>query len=246
MDLFDRKYPDLTVQEFIPYHVQQWIDGYQLSNGSKRNYARAIQRCMNWCEEQRLIDRSPIAHFEKPSGGIRKVVISPDEYERILSAIRRRPFRDLCTFAWETGARAAECLKIERRHLDLASHRVLFPIEEEKMERAPRIIYLTDEAEGILRRLSVRTPQGPLFLNTDGVPWKTEAVNCAFIRLEKKIGVKYCLTAFRHSFIHRKLISGVDALTVSTLVGHVDTTTIGKVYAHLTQAPDYLLKALRA
>jgi integrase len=246
LDLFDRKYPDLTVQEFIPFHVQQWIDGFQLSNGSKRNYARAIQRCMKWCEEQGLIERSPIAHFKKPRGGVRETIISPAEYERILGAIKRRPFRDLCTFAWETGARAAECLMLERRHLDLGSHRVLFPIEEEKMQRAPRIIYLTEESETILRRLAVRFPKGKLFRNTDGEAWTTDAVNCAFIRLEKKIKKKYCLTVFRHSFVHRKLTRGVDALTVSVLLGHSDTTMISRVYSHLTQAPEYLLKALRA
>ena len=70
-------------------------------------------------------------------------------------------------------------------------------------------------------------------------------MNCWFIRLQKKLGVKYCLTSFRHSFTHRMLRNGVDALTVSILMGHADTTMVAKVYSHLTQASDYLLAALQ-
>ena len=140
LQLFARRYPDLTVRDLRPFHVQQWIDGYDFSSGSKRNYARAVVRCMNWAEEQGLVERSPLAHFKKPRAGIRETVIAPEEYEDILAAIRNPDFADLCTVAWETGARAAECLAIEKRHVDLARQRIVFPVCEEKMERAPRII----------------------------------------------------------------------------------------------------------
>ncbi len=105
LQLFARKYPDLLTKELKPIHVQQWIDGFDhLSSGSKRNHARAIVRCMAWAEEQGIIDRSPIARFKKPKGGVRQTVISPEEYTAILNLIPREPFRDLVTFAWETGA----------------------------------------------------------------------------------------------------------------------------------------------
>jgi integrase len=180
LERFVKVYPDLTIAQLKPFHIQQWIDSYRISNGSKRNFCRAIQRCLRWCEEQGLVDRSPIAHFKKPRAGIREVVISPEEYQAILGAIKRPAFRDLCTFAWETGARAAECLKIERRHLDLANHRIVLPRSAEKMQRVPRIIYLTQAAELIVRRLALKNPTGKLFRNNDGNAWTTDAVNCAF------------------------------------------------------------------
>ena len=242
---FVRKWPDVLIHELKPYHVQQWIDGFDVASGTKRNYARSIMRCMTWCEEQGLIDRNPIRHFKKPRGGKREQVISPAEYQAILNCFKRQGMRDLLTFAWCTGARAAECLAIEKRHVDLANHRIVFPVNEEKMERAPRIIYLTENAEEIICRLNMQTAEGHLFRNCDGLPWSTEAINCAFCRVQKKLDVKYCLTAFRHSFAHRMLRSGVDALTVSVLMGHSDTTTLSRVYSHLTQAPDYLMTALK-
>jgi integrase len=175
LQLFVRKWPDLLITELRPFHVQQWIDGYKVASGTKRNFARSIMRCMTWCEEQGLIDRSPIRFFKKPRGGKREQVISPAEYKAILGCFKRPFMRDLLTFAWETGARAAEILDIEDRHCDLINQRIIFPVDEEKMERAPRVIYLTETAERIIRRLM---RQGKLFRNSDGLPWTTDAVNC--------------------------------------------------------------------
>ena len=303
LQIFARRNPALDVADLRPFHVQQWIDSIRRSPGTKRNYARSIMRCMKWAEEQGLIDRSPIAHFKKPKGGIRQTVIGPEEYQVILGSIRNDSFRDLCIFAWETGARAAECLAIEKRHVDLTGHRIVFPVDEEKMQRALRIIYLTETAEEMVRRLILRHPTGPIFRNSDGRPYTTEAVNCAFIALQMRTGLqamkeegftlteeeiaqkiatlkperkwkkrnirkspaelreeamrklryaaarlrakKFCLTVFRHSYCHRLLKSGVDALTVSVLMGHADPTMIARVYSHLSHAPEYLRDVLR-
>jgi len=57
-------------------------------------------------------------------------------------------------------------------------------------------------------------------------------------------GRKYALYAFRHTFANRLLAAGVDSLTVSALLGHVDGAMLAKVYSHLQQNTDYLLKAL--
>lgn len=56
---------------------------------------------------------------------------------------------------------------------------------------------------------------------------------------------KYCLYTFRHSFATRLLESGVDALTVSTLLGHADMTMLSRVYSHLIQKPVFLREALQ-
>ena len=295
LQCFARRYPDLDVGELRPFHVQQWLDSINRSQGTKRNYARSVMRCMKWAEEQGLIPRSPIAHFKKPKGGVRQTIITPEEYRELLTFIRSPYFRDLLIFAWETGARAEECVAIEKRHID--HHRIVFPPDEEKMQRAPRIIYMTDTAEEIVLRLAKEHPTGPLFRNRDGVPYTTDAINCAFIALQTRMGIKLmdykpseeeiaakiarltpnrqngvpkspakireeamrklrtieakkkarklCLTAFRHSFCQRLLKAGVDALTVSVLMGHADPSMVAKVYSHLTYAPDYLLEVLK-
>ena len=293
-------YPTLRVGELKPHHVQSWIDAMQVANGTKRNFARSIMRCMNWAEEQGYLARTPLAHFKKPRGGVRQTVITEEMYQSILSSIRNKTFRDLCVFAWETGARAMECLALEARHVELQNGRVVFPVDEEKMERAARVIYLSPPAIEVVERLMNEHTTGRLFCNTNGKPWTTEAVNCAFVALQIRMGnaamkdfvpsdaviqskiktlkpsrimngrsvpkcpqelreeairkirnseatkqaPKFCLTAFRHSFCHRLLRKGVDALTVSNLMGHEGISMVAKVYSHMNHAPDFLRESL--
>ena len=151
---------------------------------------------MRWAEEQGLIDRTPLAHFKKPRAGRRETVISPEEYERILACVPNANFRDLLVFAWETGARAAECLAVEKRHVDLAGARIVFPPAEKKMGRIPRIIYLSEKATAIVARLLTHS-QSHLFVNANGVPWTTEAVNCNFIQIQARMGKKAMQDALR-------------------------------------------------
>src|SRR5262249_9548380 len=123
--------------------------------------------------------------------------------------------------------------------------RWVFPPDESKGERWPRVVYLTPKALEVTRRLMLRHPAGPLFRNTEGLPWTTDAVNCAFQRVAKKVGKKYCLYVLRHSWATRALARGVDALTVAILMGHRDPSTLARVYQHLTQNPDYLREAAK-
>lgn len=60
----------------------------------------------------------------------------------------------------------------------------------------------------------------------------------------RKLGAKFCLYAYRHTFANRLLTSGVDSLTVSTLLGHVDGTMLAKVYSHLQRNSAHLLDAV--
>ena len=303
LQLFVTRHPDLTVEELRPIHVQEWIDSYDVAAGTKRNYARAIQRAMRWALHMGCIGVNPIADFQKPKGGVRSTVLSPEQFAELLSLTPSSEFRELLTFAWETGARAAECLAVERRHVDLTGGRIVFPVEEEKMERAARIIYLNDTALAIIRKLCVRYPEGTLFRNGNGDRWTTDAVNCAFVAVRNRLGrlrlktekaslaeedittciaqlkpartvkgkavpkspaelrnearrklwnrkaaemaPKYCLTVLRHSWCHHALRRGIDALTVSVLMGHADCSMVTKVYSHLSHAPDYLREAVR-
>lgn len=235
----------LTVAQLKPFHVQEWIDQMPHKSGTKRNYVRAVKRALAWAEEQGYIPRSPIAHLRKPAGGRRDNVITPKEHEEILSLTRDEHFKNLCHFCFLTGARCAEALAAEARHLDLQNHRIVFPVDEEKMERVPRIIYLCEEAEGIVRRLAEQYPEGKLFRNTQGRPWVPDATNCRFRTLARKIGRKVCLTDYRHSLATRLLAQKVDSLTVAILLGHADPTMLAKVYAHINHEHSYLLEAVR-
>ncbi len=58
-------------------------------------------------------------------------------------------------------------------------------------------------------------------------------------------GTKYSLYAFRHAFCTEALVNGLDAVTVSVLMGHRDTTMISRHYAHVCQRTEHMRAAAR-
>jgi integrase len=256
LTLFCRAIPSrLTLDRLKPHHVQQWVDNHTalkpdgtprpVSDGTLRNLIAAVKRAMTWAEEQGFIDRSPLAHLKKPSCGRREKVVTAEQYQALLDRTPDACFRDLLTVHWETGCRPQESLRVEARHVDVAGSRWVLPASESKGKKKPRVVYLTPEALGITVRLMERYPDGPLFRNADGRAWTPDATNCRFQRAKKQLGFKVCLYDFRHGYINRLLLNGVDAFTVATIVGHQNAAMLAAHYSHLSQAPQFLLEQAR-
>lgn len=233
----------LSVNELKPHHLETWMIEHPTWNGGmQRGALQSVQRAFNWAVKQGRIDKSPIAHIEKPPAGRRENVITPEMYAIIIGKVKDTAFRDLLTAAWEIGTRPQEIRKIEARHFD--GQKIAFPAKESKGKKKIRVVYLTPEAKAIIERLVKRNPTGPIFLNKRGRPWTAFAINCRFCRLQVKIGHKFALVDFRHSFVTRLLKAGVDPITIAALCGHSDLSMIAKVYAHVHQDGEHLQKAL--
>jgi integrase len=236
----------LTIDELRQHHVDDWVDSHAgWSDGHKRGCMIAICAAMNWALKKGKITRNPLAGIEKPKAGRREQIITPEIFKQMLAYVRDEPFRDLITVCNETGCRPQEIVAVEKKHLDLKNSRWVFPRGEAKGKRRIRIIYLTEKALEISKRLAEKHPTGKLFRNADSEPWNRFSINCRFCRLKKKLGVKYALGAFRHSFATRMLQAGVDALVVAQLLGHADLSMLGRVYAHLSQDPKHLLDQMK-
>jgi integrase len=213
-------------------------------NDTRANFARCVQRAFRWAERQGLIAGNPVEHVEKPAKQRREEVYTPAEYERLLSLFPDQDFRDVLITAWETGCRPTELFIVEAAHVDLAGRRWVFPVKSSKGKKKPRIVYLSDAAFEVSSRLCASHPAGKLFRNRDGKPWDKETVGRRFARKKKKVGKRYCLYGFRHSFCQRLLLGCVDPITVATLMGHSNLSMIANQYSHLMKNPEHLLKAL--
>ena len=236
----------LAVADLKPFHVQQWVDAKATWGPNHRRGAiTAVQRAFVWAEKVGHIGKSPVRHVEKPAPKRREQVLTPDEFRAILGHVRDQPFRDVLEFCWETGARVQEVRLIEAGHLNAERGRVEIPPDLAKGKKRWRTIYLTDRAAEIVQRLAAAHPVGPVFRNRAGAPWVAQAFNSRFCRLQKKVGVKYALTALRHSFATRLLEAGADHITVSRLLGHVDGTMLARVYEHVGERTDFLRDELR-
>ena len=291
--------PDQSVAagKLTPRHVQRWLDAHPGWATGRRGAIVAVQRAFNWSAKEGLLRAaglpSPLIGMEKPPQGKREQVISEEEFAAILANVRP-DFRDLLVTAWETGARPQELFTVEAGHFEEASSRWVFPVRLSKGRKSRRVVYLSEKALAVTRRLCGERKSGPLFLNSDGSPWCQSSVKCRFQRLRgrmgearakalgllppkikrltdaekavpgkvedhrarrreragavkrlaKEHGVMYPLYAFRHSFCTEMLVKGEDAVTVSVLMGHKDTTMISRHYSHLTNMPEHLKRAV--
>ena len=237
---------DVTVNDLKPHVIQDWIDSNpSWAATTKRGHVIAVQRALSWAVKMGHIESSPIAHFEKPPAESRDQIVTRTEYERILEYIPDEEFRDLVTIHWESGCRPQESLRVEAKFVDRKNSRWVFPVKKSKGKRKPRIVYLNELALEITERRMKRWPEGPIFRNTKGTPWNVFSANCRFDRLKKKVGSKYCLYQFRHSFATRMLESGLDALTVALLLGHSNPAMLATTYQHLAHVPGHLLDQLK-
>lgn len=225
----------LLVSRLKPFHVTRFIDKHpKWSATMRRGCMQAVQTALNWGVKEGFIGQSPIAKLQKPSAGRRDNPVSSEDHRAIFAATSSPAFRDLLTLAWETGARPQELIRVEARHYDRNLSAIVLPPEEAKGNQW-RAIYLTPVAVALVERLCERHPAGSLLRNERDRPWHVYAINCAFGRVQKKIGKRFCLYDYRHGWATTALENGIDPVTVSVLMGHRDSSMLCRVYQHLAR-----------
>ncbi|MEZ5944369.1 MAG: tyrosine-type recombinase/integrase [Planctomycetaceae bacterium] len=183
-----RRYPTLAAEDLKPFHVEQWASSYELSTTSRRNYLRAIKRCYRWAHRQGYLKTDPIVGLEVPRSESRETVLTQGEFDTLMSLVRSPELADLMNVTWLTGCRPQESLIVEAQHVDVANQRWIFRTSESKGKKVSRVVYLNDEAMEIVTRLMRQYPTGPIFRNSTGQPWTTDAVNCGFTALQTRMG----------------------------------------------------------
>jgi integrase/recombinase XerC len=230
-----------------PFHITEWVDAHkQWGDTRRRNAIVHTQRPYSWAFKLGYIPSNPIRHIEKPRAQRRDNHVTPEDFHLLIGKVAEGdPFRDLLVFAWETGCRPQEARHIEPRHVNLPAARIEIPPGESKGRKRWRIIFLTDAAAAIVSRLLRSRTGGKLFLNTDGVPWKNQAIVCRFQRLKKKLGKRFACYDLRHGFAQKLLENGADHLAVAELMGHVNGNMLSTVYSHMSKADSHLKDTLR-
>lgn len=235
----------LPVSKLTTAHVTSWLKGLKWNSTTKRNAITALQRGFNWAVKNRGLEKNPIRGMEKPQAKTRTLIVSPDEFEKLLAKVEDEPFRDLLILSHDSGARPQEIKKLEARHIEIEKSRALIPTDEAK-GGVPRAVYFpTDRSIAIVKRLMKKHPKGHLLRNNRGNSWTGFAVKCRLEDLETALGRRLTHYALRHSFVTRKLLAGLDSHVVASLAGHKDTNIIHKVYSHVADDHKFMLNAAK-
>jgi integrase/recombinase XerC len=233
----------MAVQELKPKHVTAWLDSLSVSDSTKAGAAQTVRTAFHWLVREGHIAVNPVAGAKGPSKQRREVILTVDQFRDILKH-SRPDFVQLLVFIRETGCRPQEAVAVEARHCELDQRRIVFQPSEAKGKKHPRVIYLNDKALGIVRPLVAKYPEGKILRNAKGKPWNRSMVRQRFLRLRKKVGGSFCAYHLRHTFATDAL-QRLDPITVASLMGHADASTLARNYQHLAKLPAYMQEAAR-
>ena len=235
LNLFLKHVGSLKLADLKAHHLTSLVDGY--SGNYAHNIFRCVKTCFKWLVENEYIDRSPFAKLKAPPAVSRgdEAYIEPKRWVGIIGNVEG-DLLDILTVLKETGCRPAEARSMEARYLH--DQCIVFPKEISKGKQSQRVIHLSQTAWAILRRLTLKYPDGPLLRNK-GKSWTAQSLanRCA----------RFGFTAYqlRHSFCTNAILRGVDLVTIATLMGHADLKMISRVYGHIQRRDSHLQEALR-
>lgn len=233
----------LKVSALKPLHVTDWLAGKSW-NGTTRNRAISIvKRALNWCVEQGVLGKNPVAKMKKPKERRREVTLTDEQRRAIVAAVKDEAFLHYLYALGQTGARPGEIRAVTAA--DLRDGYWQLDGKTTDATGLQRCIYLTPGMVELCRQLAREHPEGPLFLNTRGKPWTRNAIRIRFRNLRKRLGLPKGVVAYvyRHDFCTTALERGVPIATVAELMGHADTKMVSKVYSKLAQKRQYLRNA---
>jgi len=242
----------VPVSELGAGHVQDWIDGHDLTRKTTSNYlwplrqalARAvhlersleIDPLVSYKVRRRRLDKQRLAERGREADPLR------DEELRAALAAAQRDLAPFVRFAVWTGLRPEEMIELRWEDIDRVAGRVHVrrarvgrilkgpktPSSERYVTLLPEAVAALDEA----RALSYVQGGHVFVCLRTGRPWSGEALREAWRRTCRRAGVRYRPPKhFRHTYAHRMLTAGEDLAAISEELGHKDVSVTARVYA---------------
>lgn len=181
-------YGDKPLMELTKLDVERWIRAHP-GWKAPRTALQAVRRMANYCDENGLIESSPLRGLKVPKAGKRVAYISSEVEEAIYQ--HARPALALAVkVCILTGARPdIEFASLEPRHVEEMpqGQRWVFPANESKGRQRGRTIYVPTEVAEIVRKRIKRQRSGKVFRNESGEAWSLRGLQSAYRRLKKHL-----------------------------------------------------------
>ena len=216
-----------------------------LGEHTMRHIHRLLQQCLDQAIRDGLITDNPARAFRYPKP--KKVstnVLTPTEVEDYLDAAQRLDYLPMFLLALTAGLRQGELIALKWSDLD-AKERMLTISESRAVERrelveyegGTRIVSLNPEAVGLLRLEHAKHPKSPLMFMHPATqrPYSPQMVSRMHNEIIKAARLDHVRFAdLRHIFATMALSSGVDAKTLSSMLGHFSAGFTLDTYTHIT------------
>jgi site-specific recombinase XerD len=163
--------------------------------------------------------------------------IEPDDVKQIIKKIRGNPRdRAMLLVLLRTGMRISELLATKIQDINLRERKIL--IFESSKNRIGRVVYLSEDARGALRKwMKIRNQNTDyLFYGHQGKPLSYAAARSVFNKYAFKAGFSnkgYTLHCLRHTFASELLSAGMPLESLQILMGH-SNIVVTRRYARLS------------
>lgn len=227
-------------------HLHAQLDAGQIGEQRLRQHYAALKflfaKSLGKPDLVSFLGRGPTERKKLP------VVLSVDEVDRLLSALKRPKFRVFFTLVYATGLRVSEACRVETGHID-AERQVLRVIGKGDKER---LVPLSPRLLRILRAYwKQERPRAPwLFTSRKGDALRADTARIAIKRAAQQAGLTKKVTphVLRHTFATHLLDNDTDLRVIQVLLGHasissttryvqVSTKTLAKTKSPLEQLP---------
>ena len=223
--------------------------GEGLSDQTVRGIHTTLHAALDKAVAEKLLLRNPADGCRLPSAKAREMqVLTPEEIQRLLIQAREDGCFELLLLELSTGLRRGEICALQWNDLNLRNgelrierqvHRVKgeLVISPPKTKAGNRNIILPVPVLNVLKSYKAAITSQWIFPSpvSDDSPRDPAAVRKRLQTvLERAECKKIRFHDLRHTFSTTALEHGMDIKTLSTIIGHVSSSTTLNVYAHIT------------
>lgn len=225
--------------------------GEGLSDQTVRGIHTTLHAALDRAVEEKLIFRNPADNCKLPPAKSREMkVLAPDEIQRLLIQAREDGCYELLLLELSTGLRRGEILALQWGDLNFKTgalrverqvHRVKgeLVVSPPKTKAGNRTVLLPAPVLKVLKAYQKTVHSRWMFPS----PIKEDSpLDPAAVRkrlqtvLERAECKRLRFHDLRHTFATASLEHGMDIKTLSTIIGHVSSTTTLNTYTHVTDA----------
>ncbi len=224
----DKLINSITPQDVEQYKKKRIKEGVKLTTVNK--CLQILSKMINLAISWRYLKHNPVKEVKKyPEEPFRrKRVLSPEEEERLFTAIIPSHLRSMIRIFLNTGLRRKELFQLTWGNVNFESHQIF--ISDTKTSRS-RYIPMNETVYAELKALNPNgIRKGLVFVNPKTVKAFVD-IRRAFYGACRRAKIdNLILLDLRRTFATRLLESGVDIISVGQLLGHTSVTTTADIH----------------
>ena len=223
--------------------------GAGLSDQTIRGIHTTLHAALDKAVEENLIFQNPSDGCQLPSARPREMkVLTPEEIQRLLIQAREDGCYELLLLELSTGLRRGEICALQWNDLNLKTgalqverqvHRVRgeLVVSPPKTKAGRRTVLLPTPVLHVMKEYRTMANSKWMFPSPkkEDSPMDPAAVRKRLSTVLKRADCKRLrFHDLRHTFATASLEHGMDVKTLSTIIGHVSSSTMLNIYAHVT------------